>query len=208
MARYTGPVCRLCRREGMKLFLKGERCYTKCILDKRPTPPGQHGKQRVKVSDYGRHLREKQKARWISGVLENQFQRYFHNAEAEKGMTGENLLRALELRLDNVVRRMGFASSTKAARQMVLHGHVQVNGKTVNVSSYGVKAGDAIALKEKIKTNVFVKGTLENTAKRGGVPSWLEVSPDTFSGKVLHVPSREEMSYPINEQLIVELYSK
>ncbi len=228
MARYTGPVCKLCRREGVKLFLKGERCYAKCPIDKGEhgaLPPGQHAKRRAnKPTEYGKRLREKQKARRISGVLERQFQRYFTVASHQKGNTGENLLRILETRLDNVVRRLGFAASLAGSRQIVRHGHVQVNGHRVDIPSCQVKPGDRVAVSVSMTTNVFVKKSLEKTIQRG-LPAWLEWDGDvagavkkagdtgtlegvTLAGKMRALPSREEMSYPVNEQFIVELYSK
>ena len=210
MSRYTGPVCRLCRREGTKLFLKGEKCYTACTLDKnnRKAAPGMHVGRRSKVSEYGRRLREKQKAKRIAGLTEQQFRHYFRRAERMPGLTGENLLRLLETRLDNVVKRLGFASSEAQARQIVLHGHVNVNDKRVDIPSYAVQPGDRVVLSEKIRQNPLVVQTLQMTAKRGPAPSWLEANPAQGGGKMRSWPSREEISYPIDEQLIVELYSK
>lgn len=228
MARYIGPVCKVCRREGVKLFLKGDRCFTKCPIDKHEgaVPPGQHAHRRAgKPTEYGKRLREKQKARRISGVLERQFRRYFAVASHQKGNTGENLLRILETRLDNVVRRLGFATSLAAARQLVLHEHVRVNGQRVNIPSRQVKPGDAVTLDDSLRVNPFVKRSLEHAAQRGGVPGWLEwesglpeavkkpgdansLEGVTLGGKMKNWPAREEMSYPVNEQFIVELYSK
>jgi small subunit ribosomal protein S4 len=206
MARYTGSKCRLCRREGMKLFLKGERCMgTKCAVERRQYPPGEHGQRmRRRTTEYGLQLREKQKVKRIYGVLERQFRRYFDKASRQKGVTGENLLRLLEKRLDNIVHRAGFAPSRYAARQMVTHRHFTVNGRIVNVPSYSVKIGDVIETRDSIKE--AVKANLE---RRGGeaVP-WLQVSPERLSVTLLEVPSRESIPIPIEEQLIVELYSK
>lgn len=210
MGRYTGAVCRFCRREGMKLYLKGERCYSdKCAFDRRPYPPGQHGPQaRTKFSDYGLRLREKQKVRRIYGITEKQFRRYFEMADRQKGITGVNLLVLLERRLDNVVYRLGFASSRREARQLVNHGHIQVNGRVVDIPSYLVKVGDVIEVKEKSREIERVKMALEAVARRG-VPSWLELDKDHFRGVVKAMPVREELTTPpIQEQLIVELYSK
>ena len=208
MARYHGPVCRLCRREGMKLFLKGERCFKeKCAVERRSYAPGQHGKRRNKMQPYGFQLREKQKVRRVYGVLEAQFRRYFAEAARQKGVTGENLLRLLELRLDNVVYSLGFASSRAQARQLVRHGHVKVDGRKVNIPSFRVKPGMAIALKDGLKSNALVNEALE-TAQGRGVPVWLELDAENFAGKVVAVPSREDIRLPIQEQLIVELYSR
>ncbi len=208
MARYTGPVCRLCRREGVKLFLKGERCYTdKCALERRPYPPGQHGQMRIKKTDYGILLREKQKLKRIYGILEKQFHRYFEEAVRLKGITGENLLMLLERRLDNVVYRMGFANSRRQARQLVRHGHVLVNGEKVDIPSYLVEVGDIIKIREKSKDIPFIKEALEAVARRG-VPSWLEVDKERLEGRVKALPTRDEIAIPVQEQLIVEFYSK
>mgnify|MGYP001378244492 CR=1 FL=1 len=208
MARYTGPVCRLCRREGTKLYLKGDRCYTnKCAVDKRPYAPGQHGQGRRKLSEYGLQLREKQKVRRIYGINEKQFRRYFAEAERQKGVTGEILMRLLERRLDNVIYRLGFAASRPQARQLVLHGHVQVNGKKVNIPSYLVSPGDVIAVTEHMKNSEKVKMILESTGNKV-VPSWLEFDADNLTGRVVSLPNREEIDLPVREQLIVELYSK
>lgn len=210
MSRYIGAVCRLCRREGVKLFLKGEKCYNACVLDKgaRKSAPGMHVRQRVKVSEYGRRLREKQKTKRIAGLTEEQFHHYFQRAERQSGLTGENLLRLLETRLDNVVKRLGFCTSMPQARQMVLHGHVLVNDKRVDVASYQVQPGDKISLTEKAKVSAPVVQSLAALQKRGPLPSWIEVNASHVSGKMRSWPSRDEMSYPIDEQLIVELYSK
>ena len=208
MARYTGAVCRLCRREGQKLFLKGERCYTKkCALDRRAYAPGQHGQGRKKVSEYGKQLRTKQFARRYYGVLEGQFRRYFEKAEKMPGVTGENLLRLLESRLDNVAYRLGIGSSRAQARQLVLQGHVTVNGKTVNGPSYLVKVGQTVALKENSRQLDLIKGVLESTASRP-VPQWLDLDRNTMTAKVVAMPNREDIDLPIEETLIVELYSK
>ncbi|MCK4532299.1 30S ribosomal protein S4 [bacterium] len=208
MARYTGPVCRLCRREGTKLFLKGIRCYTpKCIMEKKAVAPGQRSRRRTKISEYALQLREKQKAKRMAGVLERQFRRYFHMAEKKKGLTGENLLLELELRFDNVVFRLGFSSSKREARQLIRHRHFSINGKIVDIPSYGVKVQDKITLREKSKENIQIKSALEESKKRG-LPSWLEFDEKKLEGTVLNLPNREEMSIPVQEQLIVELYSK
>ena len=208
MARYTGPVCRLCRREGLKLYLKGERCYSeKCSFNKRPQAPGQHGQNRKKVSEYGMQLREKQKARRIYGVLENQFRGYFAEAERQKGVTGENLLQILESRLDNVVYRLGFASSRVDARQLVRHGHFLLNGKKANIPSILVKAGDVISITEKSQSSAKFSDLAETLAHKA-VPAWLELDKTNLSGKVIALPTREEIDSPITEQLIVELYSR
>ncbi|HPW55059.1 MAG: 30S ribosomal protein S4 [Thermoanaerobaculaceae bacterium] len=208
MARYHEPVCRLCRREGMKLFLKGERCFKeKCAVERRSYAPGQHGKRRNKMQPYGLQLREKQKVRRVYGVLERQFRRYFAEANRQKGVTGENLLRLLETRLDNVVYSLGFASSRSQARQLVRHGHVTVDGRRVNLPSFRVKPGMEVALKEDVRTNAFVVEALE-TAQGRGVPPWLELDSANFRGKVVALPTREDIRLPIQEQLIVELYSR
>lgn len=209
MARYTGPVCRLCRREGMKLFLKGERCFKpSCAIEKRNFAPGQHGRDRkAKVVGYGLQLREKQKVKRIYGVLENQFRSYFEKAVRQKGVTGENLLAQLERRLDNVVVRLGFASSHDQARQLVRHGHVLVNGKKVNVPSYQVAVGQEISVKDKMKKNVQVVAAMELAGGRGA-PPWLELNAENATGRVLGLPKREDVNLPIQERMIVELYSK
>ncbi|BCG48430.1 MULTISPECIES: 30S ribosomal protein S4 [Geobacteraceae] len=208
MARYTGPSCRLCRREGSELFLKGERCYTdKCAIKRRSYPPGQHGQGRIKVSDYGVQLREKQKVRRIYGILENQFRGYFETADRMKGVTGENLLFILERRLDNVAYRLGFATSRDEARQLVRHGHFTLNGKKVNIPSLQVKAGDVLQLREKSRKVAAISESLEGVVRRG-IPQWLELDKDAFKGTVKAMPVREDITMPIQEQLIVELYSK
>lgn len=209
MARYTGAVCRLCRREGQKLFLKGDRCYTgKCAVDRRPTPPGEHGNARSrKPSEYGLQLREKQKARRYYGVLERQFTNYFDMATKRKGMTGENLLSILETRLDNVVYRLGFAMSRAEARQLVRHAHFTINGKKVNIPSYLVKPGEIIALAEKSRSLDKLKASLEANGSRVP-PKWLDFDRNNLVAKVLSLPTREDIDLPIEEHLIVELYSK
>ena len=208
MARYTGPVCRLCRREGTKLFLKGERCMTgKCAIDRRSTVPGQHGAANKKVREYGMQLREKQKTKRYYGVLETQFRNCYAEAERQSGMTGENLLVLLERRLDNVVYRMGMAESRKEARQLVLHAHFTLNGKKVNIPSITVKVGDVIAIKEGSRDNAKIKSLMEGLASRLS-PKWLEVNRENASAKVVALPAREDIDFDFNEQLIVELYSK
>ena len=209
MARYTGPVCRLCRREGMKLFLKGERCFKpSCAVEKRNFQPGQHGHaRRAKIVGYGLQLREKQKVKRIYGILENQFRSYFEKAARQKGITGENLLAQLERRLDNVVVRLGFASTHNQARQLVRHGHVLVNGKKVNIPSFQVAIGHEIGVKEQMKKNVQVIGALEMAGGRG-TPHWLELNAANASGRILSLPKREDVNLPIQERMIVELYSK
>ncbi len=208
MARYTDPVCRLCRREGMKLFLKGDRCFKdKCAIERRNYAPGQHGRRRSKVLGYGIQLREKQKVKRIYGLLESQFRLYFQRAEQRTGITGENLLRQLELRLDNAVYSLGFASSRAQGRQLVRHGHIEVNGKKINVPSYQVRKGDVIQVREKSRKNDQIRQAVETAAGRG-VPAWLQLEPDQFRGTVTDLPKREDIRLPIQEQLIVELYSK
>ncbi|MGN1059318.1 MAG: 30S ribosomal protein S4 [Clostridia bacterium] len=208
MARYTGAVCRLCRREGQKLFLKGERCYTdKCGIERRKYAPGMHGQSRKKLSEYGIQLREKQKARRYYGVLESQFEKYFEMANKMKGITGENLLTILESRLDNVVYRLGFGMSRPEARQLVTHGHFTVNGKKVNIPSYLVSPGDVIAICEKSRSSEKIKDVLEKTESRI-VPKWLDLDRNTLSGKVLNLAQREDIDLELAEHLIVELYSK
>lgn len=208
MARYTGAVCRLCRREGQKLFLKGERCYTdKCAVTRRAYAPGQHGQGRKKTSEYGLQLRAKQKARRFYGVLENQFSGYFETAARKQGMTGENLLRILESRLDNIVYRAGFASSRKEGRQLVRHGHYTVNGRRVNIPSYQVKAGDDIAVCQKSMSSDKFKAVAETNGARP-VPKWMDVIRDKMAVKVIELPKREDIDLDVEESLIVELYSK
>jgi small subunit ribosomal protein S4 len=208
MARYTGPVCRLCRREGMKLFLKGDRCYSeRCAINKRSYAPGQHGQGRKKLSEYGVQLREKQKARRYYGVLESQFAKYFDLAEKRQGVTGENLLSILESRLDNVVYRLGFAMSRAEARQLVRHGHFTVNGKKVNIPSFLVKAGDVITVKQKSRDSQKIKDVVEANGSRV-IPKWLDLNRETPEAKVLSLAAREDIDLEIQETLIVELYSK
>jgi small subunit ribosomal protein S4 len=209
LARYTEAVCRLCRREGLKLYLKGERCYTeKCAVDRRTYPPGQHGQgRRSKVSEYGLQLREKQKARRIYGVLERQFRKYFKEADRRKGITGENLLQILESRLDNVVYRLGFALSRAEARQLVRHGHVDVNGRRVNIPSYQLRPGEVVSVRVSSRDKARFKDLAELLRTQGTV-DWLEIDRENLSGKVLRLPAREEIDIPITEHLIVELYSR
>ncbi|MGN1047445.1 MAG: 30S ribosomal protein S4 [Eubacteriales bacterium] len=208
MARYTGPACKLCRREGVKLFLKGERCTTgKCAIDRRHSAPGQHGAANKKVREYGMHLREKQKSRRYYGVLEKQFVNLYKEAERLEGMTGENLLRLLECRLDNVVYRIGMAESHREARQLVRHGHFTVNGKKVDIPSYTLKAGDVVALKNTSRSSDKFKGLIEGLEK-ATFPKWLEVNKEAVSAKVVSLPAREDIDFDVNEQLIVEFYSK
>lgn len=208
MARYTGPVCKLCRREGTKLYLKGERCLSgKCAFDRRPTPPGQHGVSRRQTKEYGLQLREKQKVKRYYGVLETQFRNYFEKASKLEGMTGPNLLTLLERRLDNVVYRIGLAESRKEARQLVLHGHFRINGKKVNVPSQLVKVGDVITLAEKSRSKEKFKTLIDKLDTRIS-PKWLEVDREHISAKVLALPTREDIDFPFEEHLIVELYSK
>ena len=207
MARYVGPVCRLCRREGMKLFLKGERCYTeKCAIEKRNFPPGQHGKTRkAKLAGYGVQLREKQKVKRIYGVLEDQFRRYFESADRTRGITGETLLQLLERRFDNVIYRLGLATSRAQARQLVRHGHFLVNGKKVDIPSYSLRAGDIVTVKSASEKNPTIVHAMEEVKGRG-IPAWLTF--DGGAGKVMSLPTREQINLPVQEQLIVELYSK
>jgi small subunit ribosomal protein S4 len=207
MARYTGPVCRLCRRERMKLFLKGAKCDTmKCPIERRPYPPGLHGRGRIRESEYMLQLREKQKARRIYGVLEKQFRNLYTEAARQKGITGENLLRMLEQRIDNVVFRAGFASSRNQARQWVRHGHVIVNGKRVTIPSYQVRKDDVVELSAKAKNMIVLRHNLDTLDR--AVPMWLEVTADDFKAVVRDLPLREQIDVPVREQLIVELYSK
>ncbi|MEG1500765.1 MAG: 30S ribosomal protein S4 [Clostridiales bacterium] len=208
MARYTGAVCRLCRREGAKLYLKGDRCYSdKCAFSTKAYAPGEHGQSRKKVSEYGIQLREKQKVRRMYGIQEKQFRAYFAKAERQKGVTGENLLRFLELRLDNVVYRLGMASSRVDARQLVRHGHFTVNGKKVNIPSYLVKVGDVVGVKEGSKASPKFQAIAEAIAHRTA-PAWLEVDKENLVGKVNMLPARDDIDMPISEHLIVELYSR
>jgi small subunit ribosomal protein S4 len=209
MARYTGPVCKICRREGLKLFLKGDRCFSpKCAVEKRPFPPGMHTQQRRrKQSEYGLQLREKQKAKFLYGVLERQFRRHFEEAERRPGSTGENLLRILEMRLDNVVYRLGFANSRAQARQLVNHGHITVNGHKVDIASAEVKIGDVIGVSPTKRNNEYFKMLAEDI-KRREVPAWLSLNPENLTGRVLSAPSRPEIDANVQEQLIVEYYSR
>jgi small subunit ribosomal protein S4 len=208
MARYTGSVCRLCRREGAKLFLKGTRCYTKkCAFERRPTPPGQHGVRRRKMGDFGIQLREKQKVRRVYGVLERQFQNYFVGAENREGITGENLLRSLETRLDNVVFRLGFGISRAQARQFVTHGHFAVNGVPTNIPSFVLKAGDKVEVRESRRTREAFKIARENL-KSHTAPEWLSLDAANLSGTVTSMPRRDQMPLDLSEQLVVEYYSR
>jgi small subunit ribosomal protein S4 len=208
VARYTGPKCRICRREAGKLFLKGDRCYTdKCAYERRPYPPGQQGRRRSKLSDYALMLREKQKVRRMYGVLEDQFRMYFKEAERRRGVTGANLLAILEQRLDNVVYRMGFANSRDQARQLVRHGIFTVNGHKANIPSMQIKPGDEVVVSESSRKTPVIQEAQQVIARRG-CPDWVEVDGDNFKGTVKAAPQREDITFPINEQLIVELYSK
>ncbi len=208
MARYTSAKCKLCRREGTKLFLKGDRCYTdKCAYEKRPYPPGHSGRMRHKMSDYAIQLREKQKVRRMYGVLEGQFRIYYHRADGMKGVTGHNLLMILERRLDNVIYRLGFANSRDQARQLVRHGIFKLNGRRVSIPSMQVKADDVIEVRDEAKKIPVINEAQEVIARRG-CPEWLESDGANFKGKVKAMPSRDDIQFPINEQLIVELYSK
>jgi len=208
LARYTGPACRLCRREGMKLFLKAERCYTdRCAIERRAYPPGQHGQGRAKFSEYGTQLREKQKVKRIYGLLEVQFERYFEQADRMKGITGENLLVLIERRLDNAIYRAGFAGSRTEARQLVRHGHILLDGKKCNIPSRSVKVGSVVEVREKSRQNPRLLESLEAVARRG-TASWLDLEKEQFRATVKALPNREELTLPIQEQLIVELYSR
>ena len=208
MARYTGPSCRLCRRENLKLFLKGERCYTdKCAFERRQYPPGQHGQGRIKFSSYGEQLREKQKVKRVYGLLEKQFRLTFNRAARKRGITGDNLIAILESRFDNMVYRLGFAASRNDARQLIRHGHFTVNGRKVNIPSSMLKPGDVVQPREKSTKIEKIKESVE-TAKQRGVPAWLEIDVEKFEGKVVALPKRDEITMPMNEQLIVELYSR
>ena len=208
MARYTDPVCRICRREGLKLFLKGSRCYSrKCAFERRSTPPGMNTQRRRKVSEFGLQLREKQKVRKSYSVLEKQFRNYFEKAEQRKGMTGENLLRMLEMRLDNVVFRMGLARSRAEARQLVTHGHFTVNGRPTNIPSFNTKVGDRIDVRESRRGREYFKGASEQI-KAAQVPEWVSVDAAKLSGSILSEPVREQMPMEFNEQLVVEFYSR
>lgn len=208
MAKYTGPVCRLCRREGEKLFLKGARCMTeKCAIERRSYPPGQHGQGRQRISEYSAQLREKQKLKRIYGLLERQFRGVFGKAERRKGITGEQLLKLLECRLDNVAYRLGFASSRKEARQLISHGHVLLNGRKTDVPSYVVKAGDVVEIRQQSRDLVAIQSALDAVEGRG-IPNWLELDRAAFKGVVVAIPTKEEIKVPVNEQLVVELYSR
>jgi small subunit ribosomal protein S4 len=208
MARYTGAVCKLCRREGKKLYLKGERCYTgKCAVERRAYAPGQHGQSRKKATEYGLQLRAKQQAKRYYGIQEGQFYKYFLMAERKQGVTGENLLRICESRLDNVVYLLGWANSRAEARQLVTHGHYKVNGKKVNIPSYLIKAGDEIAIKDKSKESDKIKATVEANASRP-VPQWLDLNAEALTAKIIALLTREQIMVPVEEHLIVELYSK
>lgn len=209
MAKYTGSVCRQCRREGVKLFLKGQRCYTdKCAIERHNYPPGQHGRARARYSEYRLQLREKQKVKRHYGVLERQFRRYFSEADRRQGITGEILLQLLELRLDNVLYRLGFARSRKEARQVVRHGHVQINGRIVDVPSFSMREGQEIVILEKSRQNPGIIGAIDLANQLAQTPDWLEVDRAAFSGSVKSLPEREHITMPFEEQLIVELYSK
>ena len=208
MARYRGPVCRLCRRETVKLFLKGSRCMTeKCAVERRTFPPGQHGQARPRASEYSTQLREKQKLKRTYGVLERQFRGVFSKAERQEGITGENLLRMLERRLDNVVYRLGFAASRSQARQLINHGHFRVNDRKVNKPSFLVREGDVIAVKERSRTIVPITSALEGVDGRG-VPGWLDLDKANYAGSVRGLPAKDEIQIPVNEQLVVDLYSR
>lgn len=208
MARYTGSVCRFCRRENQKLFLKGDRCFTeKCAFERRSYPPGQHGQGRIKFSEYGLQLREKQKVRRMYGLLEKQFRNMFANADRQRGITGENFLVMLERRLDNVVYRSGFANSRAEARQLVRHGHFLVNGKRVNIPSLQLNKGDEVVVREASRNALQIKTALE-ASKRREIPQWLDMNPADFKSKVRDLPARDDITAPIEERLIVELYSK
>ncbi len=209
MARYAGPVCRLCRREAMKLFLKGERCYgEKCAIERRNVPPGQHGKgRRQRLMGYGLQLREKQKVKRMYGVLERQFRRYFEEADRQKGVTGETLLQLLERRLDNVVYRLGFAASRPQARQLVRHGHFTVNGRRADIPSFSVRAGDVVAVRASSAKNPAILYAMEEVKGRG-IPEWLQLDGQALSGRLTAAPTRDQLNLPVQEQLIVELYSK
>ncbi len=208
MARYTKSSCKRCRREGIKLYLKGDRCFKdKCGLEKRSYAPGQHGRRRMKVKEYGIQLREKQKVKRVYGVLEKQFRRYFNEADRRKGITGENLLMLLELRLDSVAFNLGYGSSRAQARQIVRHGHILVNNRCVSIPSYQLREGDVISVKEKTRKNEQLQTSIESMSGRG-VPDWLELNSDKLEGRVLRLPKREDIKLPVQEQLIVELYSR
>jgi small subunit ribosomal protein S4 len=208
VARHRGPVCRLCRREGLKLFLKGERCFKPaCGIEQRGYAPGQHGNRRTKIEGYGIQLREKQKVKRIYGLLERQFRRYFRESERKKGITGENLLLMLERRLDTIVYRLGFATSRAAARQLISHGHIKVNGHKVDIAGFQVRVGQTITLKEASRRIEAIKASVDSARGRG-LPGWLSLDAPNFTGSMMTLPRREDITMPITEQLIVELYSK
>lgn len=208
MARYTGPVCKLCRREGIKLFLKGERCFTpKCAIERRNTPPGMHTARRRKTSEYGTQLREKQKAKRIYGLLEKQFQRTFDTAKRRPGLTGENMLRMLETRMDNVIYRLGFAESRAQARQLVTHGHFDINGHKLDIPSAQVKVGDRISVRERSRNFEHFKAAMQDIGRKN-IPGWLSLDPATMTGQVVALPTKQDMDLGINEALIVEHYSR
>jgi small subunit ribosomal protein S4 len=208
MARYIGSVCRLCRRENVKMFLKGDRCFSdKCAIERRPYPPGQHGQGRQRASEYARQLREKQKVKRMYGLLEKQFRKYFHEAERLPGVTGANLLMLLERRLDNTIHRLGFASTRSEARQLVRHGHFRVDGRKVDIPSYRVRAGQVIEVKDKSQKIQRINDSM-GAVERQGVPSWLELDADAYKGTVQAIPARDDVTATIEEQLIIELYSK
>jgi len=208
MARYIGSVCRLCRRENVKMFLKGDRCFSdKCAIERRPYPPGQHGQGRQRASEYARQLREKQKVKRMYGLLEKQFRKYFHEAERLPGVTGANLLMLLERRLDNTIHRLGFASTRSEARQLVRHGHFRVDGRKVDIPSYRVRAGQVIEVKDKSQKIQRINDSM-GAVERQGVPSWLELDADAYKGTVQAMPARDDVTATIEEQLIIELYSK
>ncbi len=208
MGRYLGATCRICRREGQKLMLKGEKCLSqKCPIEKnRKYPPGQHGRKPVKLTEYGKRLREKQKLKHMAGITERQLKNYFEIARRQKGLVGDNLLKLIERRLDNVVYQIGFAPSRKAARQLVSHKNILVNDKIVNIPSYLVKVGDKIKLKDYLKENIYVQKSLD--LKGGKVPGWIKYNPEELTAEIIRLPSREEISFPVNETLIVEFYSR
>jgi len=209
LARYTGSSCRQCRRENLKLFLKGDRCYgDKCAFERRPYAPGQHGQRRAgKFSDYQLQLREKQKVKRIYGVLEKQFRRYYYRAEKQKGITGTNLLILLECRLDNIIYRMGFAASRDQARQLIRHNHFMVGNRKVNIPSYQAKVGDIVQIRERSRKVASILGAMETVIRRG-IPSWIELDKENFKGTLSALPNREDLTMPIQENLIIELYSK
>ena len=208
MARYNGPVCKLCRREGMKLFLKGDRCFSdKCAIERREYPPGQHGQARIKFSEFGTQLREKQKIKRIYGILERQFRKIFHEAERRKGVTGDTLIQLLEARLDNIVYRMGFANSRAEARLLIRQRHFNVNSRIVSIPSYVVKASDTVTVRDGSKNVVRIQAAMESVQRRG-VPEWLELDSTALKGVVRMIPARSQITIPMNEQLVVELYSK